>query len=117
MRNHSLLLAILAVIPGCSETLDTEGCIMVEDDAKTCPAANEVPLDDVFLTSLCGDIELVEVKGQGQLRERPGNTPEGQGCCYTVEVIDHNPDEHCIFGRPYFDVGTPRLAAMRIASS
>lgn len=101
MRPHPLLLAILAVLPACSETLDTEGCVAADEDATTCPAPSDVSLDDVFLTSLCGDdIELVTVKGAGQLRNNPAETI-GKACCYTVEVIDHDPGSECAIGRPF----------------
>jgi hypothetical protein len=110
MRPHPLLLAILAVLPACSETLDTEGCVAVDEDVTTCPAASDVSLDEVFLTSLCGDdIELVSVNGVGQLRNNPAETV-GKACCYTAKVIDHDPGAECAIGRPFI-VGDAALTA------
>lgn len=118
MRTHPLLLAILAVLPSCSETLETEGCVALEEDTKTCPAPDQVSLDEVFLTALCGDnIELVEVKGPGTLRASSGDTEGGNVCCYPVEVIDHEPGSECNIGRPFLEDGAARVAPIHLSQT
>lgn len=117
LRPHPLLLAILAVLPGCSETFDTEGCISIDEDTKTCPAPSKVPLDDVFLTEVCGDdIELVKLKSDGKRRESAGVTI-GPVCCYTVEVVDHNPGADCVIGRPFFEGERTKVAPIALAAA
>lgn len=117
MRVHPLLLSILAVLPGCSETFDAEGCISVDEETTTCPAANQVSVEDVFLTSVCGDdIEVADVKSGGRLTENPGGYA-GTACCYTVEVIDHDPGEECVIGRPFLEGEAARVAPVHLSYS
>lgn len=109
MRPHPLLLSILAVLPGCGETFVTNGCVAVPEDTKTCPAADSVSLDDVFLTEEC-DVEILEVQGKGELRASAGLGPNGPVCCYPVEVHDDDPNAQCVIGRPYVEHDAAKLA-------
>jgi hypothetical protein len=118
MRAHPLLLSILAVLPGCSETFVTDGCVFVEEDAKTCPAPKDVSLDDLHFPDECrSEVEIVEIKGGGELRDGAGKGRIGPACCYPVEVIDNEPNSDCIPGRPYFDQGQAQLAPVTVRTS
>lgn len=114
MRPHPLLLAILAALPACSETFETEGCLAVSEETKTCPTPDKVSLADLFLPNECGDdLELSELKGAGTLKDA---VVEGGGpaCCYPVEVIDHDPNAECSVGRPYYERGQLRQSPVHI---
>jgi len=87
----------------------------VDDDTKTCPAASKVSLDDIFLTQICGDDpELVKLKSEGTLRDSAG-LAMGPVCCYTVEVVDHDPGSECAIGRPFIEGERAKLAPVELA--
>jgi hypothetical protein len=108
MRPHPLLLAIIAVLPGCDglfdEVIATTGCMLAEEDDTSCPSPKEVSLDDLSVENQCGpDIEIVELKGQGELRKFPEASVSF--CCYPIDVINHDPEPCPVPGRPYLELG------------
>lgn len=118
MRPHPLLLSILAVLPGCTETFVTDGCFDVEENTTTCPDAKSVSLDDLYLRNECGsDLEIAEMKSKGPGVLTTAPLSEGPICCYQVEVIDHEPGEECIIGRPYLEQGKAQLAPLGLNTS
>src|SRR5688572_24116917 len=102
MRNSSLLLAILAALPACDTTVEGTACLDVPDGQTSCPARSELEPSQLSYVSECGDFEITKVTGEGTFQETHGPLADG-GCCYPVEAIDHDPDNHCVFGRPYVD--------------
>ena len=119
MRKSSLLLSILAALPGCSTTSDGRGCMNVPAEQMTCPSAGSVDVDDLYLPGQCGDdLEITEVKSDGTREDVTFDTGMKQpACCYTVEVTDHSPNSECAVGRPYFEDGTARSAEVRRGSA
>lgn len=108
MRPHPLLLAILAALPGCDETMIVDGCLAIAEDTMSCPAPNEVPTDKLFFPNHCSsELEIVGVEGEGKRVAQAGGTGT-PACCYPVEVIDEDPSSSCTPGRPYFDGGLAR---------
>ena len=63
--------------------------------------------DDLEIDSVNGDGTLTTVTNEGGV--------ESKACCYPVTVIDHNTNEECAVGRPYFENGAQRTATLRMA--
>lgn len=114
MRPHPLLLAILAALPGCAETMIVDGCVSVPEDMTSCAPPNEVSTDDLFFPSHCrSEFEIVEVTGEGK-RVAQSAATGAPACCYPVEVIDEDPSSQCVPGRPYFDGGVARSTEVHL---
>src|SRR5688572_15410358 len=115
MRKSPLLLSILAALPACSETFEDRGCLIVPAEQTSCAPADSVKPEQLFLPDHCGDdLEISEVKSGGTREEltfQDGTTKPA--CCYTVEVVDDDPQGECVIGRPYLDGGTPLTAPLR----
>jgi hypothetical protein len=113
VRKSSLLLSILAAVSGCSNSYETEGCLM-RDPELACPAAAEVNPDQLTLRESCvGRSEVTEVLSEGTRKNVFSDTPPGDSCCYKVEVVDVDEDHQCpIAGRPYFEAGEARRAPL-----
>lgn len=122
MRKNPLLLVILSAITACSEDVTQgDGCLSVSEGVTTCPTPNQVKPGDLFLPGQCGlDIvgvhdnppQLTEITGQDGV---PFNA-----CCYTVDIVDPDPDSECIVGRPYREGAEMRsapLCARRVAAA
>ncbi|MCB9759895.1 MAG: ferritin-like domain-containing protein [Alphaproteobacteria bacterium] len=96
-----LLLAILSAM-GCGSIEETTMCLDVADDAATCPAAEDVNVDDLFSTGDC-DLVAREVTGAGTLSEVGWDTGGDLACCYPVKAKDTTPFSECMIGRPYVE--------------
>ncbi len=114
MRHHPLLLSILAVLPACNDSFETEGCLAATEQSTSCPDVKSIDKRELFLPSVCGsDLEVVSVLGPGELRESAGPLPE-PACCYPVVVVDHSSEDKCIVGRPYREGTTLRMAPVAL---
>lgn len=104
MRTSPLLLAIAAAL-GCSESYHDEACMKVPADQTSCRPGKEVKPSELFLPNQCGDdLEIDDVDSDGVLRtltEQSGT--QSTACCYTVMVVDSDPNMVCMVGRPYFE--------------
>lgn len=115
----SLLLSIVAGLAaaGCRAEEATM-CLNVSDDTETCPAEDEVPVEDLYSQSDC-DLEARTVLGPGSLSEAFGygldSGSEDLICCYPVEAVDPTPRSECAVGRPYLESesAAPVLAPLR----
>jgi len=104
MRTSPLLLAIAAALGGCSESYHDTGCMKVAADATSCTPGKDVEPSQLFLHMQCGDKEIVDVDSDGQLETLQGQSGDPfLACCYTVEVVNNDPSESCVVGRPYFE--------------
>jgi hypothetical protein len=112
MKQSPLLLSILSVLSGCSESFEDKGCFDVPAEQMTCPAASQVSPSQLYLPYQCGDdLEIEEVLSGGTREDISVQTPETTpACCYRVEVSDSDPGSTCNIGRPY-QQGTSSLQA------
>jgi hypothetical protein len=109
------LIGILTSLGSCSngpDSYEDEGCMTVEATVTSCPAAKDVALDKLYLPMQCG-LDIVGVKGTGERKEITGQdgTPM-PSCCYTVDVVDPDPNGNCVVGRPYREGGVLRQAPL-----
>jgi len=102
-----LLLSILAALSatGCLPE-KTEMCMSVDPEAGTCPASEDVDIDD--LSSYECDLKARRVIGEGTFYEGwadTGGYGEAASCCYPVQAIDTDPTSECmvVVGRPYLE--------------
>ncbi|MEO8905162.1 MAG: hypothetical protein ABI488_22010 [Polyangiaceae bacterium] len=121
MRRSSLLLAILATLPGCDDSFEATACFSVPATQTTCPGRDAVDKHDLSVDNAgsCGSTEIIEVEGDGRRtdRARPFQQPAGAPtdpiptCCYPVKAVHH--DGTCVTpGRPYFNAGQAVLAPL-----
>jgi len=103
----ALLVSILGALTACEATHDGKGCLAVEAEQTTCPAANTLHTADLFSPESCGS-EVVALKGEGK-REVVGDN-QTEACCYPAKVTDT--DSGCVVGRPYWDGGVQRQAPL-----
>lgn len=114
MRQSPLLLSILAALAGCDGATEEKVCKLVPADQATCPAADQVSPNDLFLPGKCGDFEISDVRGPVTRESlNTQGTPEPTpACCYKADVVD-NTNGECVIGRPYFEDGVDLCAPLR----
>lgn len=113
-RPNPVLLAILAALTSCDDSYQDEGCMVVPEGTSECPAAKDVSLDDLFLPGQCG-LDIVGVHGAGSLTTVTHQTGVTEpACCYTVDVVDPDPNSHCAVGRPYHEGGAARTTPLDV---
>ncbi|HEX5101123.1 MAG TPA: hypothetical protein VFV94_16545, partial [Polyangiaceae bacterium] len=88
----------------------------VPPEQTTCPSGSQVSPQSLFLPDKCGDdLEIDTVNGDGTLTTLTSDGgDESKACCYPVTVIDHDTNQECAIGRPYFENGAQRTAALRV---
>jgi hypothetical protein len=100
MRNR-LLVSILAALPACTDSVQDEGCLLVEESQMTCPPGKDVEPERLFLPNKCGfDIEDVDSDGTRKLVTGQDAVAR-PACCYVVTVTDSDPKSECVVGRQY----------------
>lgn len=100
MKRDPLLLLILSA---CFEVSEGDACIDVDESATSCPLAEDVDLDEVFVPMECDDVEVRSVSGEGDLGDRPSQIADDEVdlvCCYDAEIVDLTPGSDCAVGRP-----------------
>lgn len=118
MENRTLLGLILAATatPGCGERFEGLACVDVDEDATTCPAAEDVDHGDLFVPWDCDDTRVASIQGAGELTDVSYGYTTDSGavgdlaCCYDAELVDPKPGTDCAIGRPWKEGGRPRLA-------
>ncbi|MES2644603.1 MAG: ferritin-like domain-containing protein [Myxococcota bacterium] len=113
MPTHKLLILILSAIglSACGVPVEGEACIDVEEDVTTCPAAEDVDLDEAFVFFSCDDEKIVSISGEGTV-QNTSQADQDLGCCYAAELIDPNPNMNCMVGRPFREADVAVLAAV-----
>ncbi len=120
MQNRNLLGLILAAtaLPGCGEEVTGTACVDVPEDATTCPDAGDVDPADLYVPADCDGLQVVGISGTGTLTDLnhdPG-AAEDLACCYAADLLDPNPNQECIIGRPWTEEGAIRLAEVHTRS-
>ena len=123
MQNRSLLGLILAAtaLPGCGEPLTGRACVDVPEDAATCPAAGDVDPADLYVPADCDGLRVVGISGTGTLTDvsyatYDSGAAEDLACCYAADLLDPNPNQDCVIGRPWTEGGAVRLAEVHTRS-
>lgn len=119
MENRTLLGLILAATAtaGCGERYDGMACVDVPEDATSCPPAEDVAKDDLFVPWDCDDNRALSISGEGTLTDvsygyyaDSAGEPGDLACCYDAELLDPKPGTDCAIGRPWTEGGAPRVA-------
>ena len=118
---NPLLAVILAALSGCTDSFEAEGCMVVAEDATTCPARKDVAptsLSSDYVTCGSGN-EIADVNGEGAVKTiYPRRFPSNQtlaetACCYPVTIVRHGSEGRCgTVGRPFFERGELRSARL-----
>jgi hypothetical protein len=113
MPTHKLLILILSAVglSACGERVEGQACIDIEDDVTTCPAAEDVDLDEAFVYFSCDDEKILGISGEGTVQNTSQDL-SNRGCCYEAELLDPNPNMNCMVGRPFREADVAVLAAV-----
>ena len=118
MRKSPLLISILAALSGCQSSHADKACLELAPE-RACPPADKVEPKQLSLPGQCGDdLEITEVVSGGTRETITADDgSEHPSCCYTVEVVDHDPQGACVVGRPYYEANQARRAPLRAEGS
>lgn len=110
MPTHKLLALILAAtgLSAC-QTVEGVACIDVAEDTTTCPAAEDVDLDEAFVRMSCDQEKIVSIFGDGTV-ENFSQTGDDVGCCYDAELMETTPGMECMVGRPFREADVAVIA-------
>ncbi|MDP2310167.1 MAG: ferritin-like domain-containing protein [Pseudomonadota bacterium] len=118
MPTHRLLILILSslglssvALTGCGPIATVEGlvCIDAEEDATSCPAAEDVDLEEAFVYMSCDQEKISSISGEGTV-QNISQLGDDMGCCYDAELIETTPGSDCDVGRPFREADAAVLA-------